>query len=203
MIFLKNIDFITSILSQKRSGSIHLSIQDKSFSMYIFQGEYLVGVSKDLFFTNMMQIKDAHISFEEKTTERSLQMHPLFDWLWDFSEQSSSSSNEFCQEYLSTLPIGKKEMEPIYKLGKKIGVDTLLVYLFFSKSEGRTLEDLLSFYSYKSPQHLKDIVYRLFVVGQLQTLGTAEGSQKLLQQTKNLALQKVLNKLSALSKPKH
>jgi hypothetical protein len=146
----------------------------------------------------------ADITFETRTITQTYSVFPLINPLWEFSKKNATMANLFCEEHLSGRYLGKSSKNVLYKLGQ-ISTDDFLVYLFFSKSDKRTLEDLIAFYPYKEEERLKMLVYRLFVVGQL-TLTTHENESTQVvadissgMETRNTLLQKLLNKVSNLS----
>ncbi|KOY87356.1 hypothetical protein AD998_15460 [bacterium 336/3] len=202
MLTVQLLDVFYDILSNKKSGIVEINAENGSCHVNIYQGEFVIDLDKSLFM-KVMSDNIKEFSFKESNIDKTFNFYPLLNLLWDFSNLSLSFSDDFYKNYLNNHIIGKTSLNDIYKLGNQIGIDTLLVYLFFSKSENRTFKDLLDFYSYKSPQDLKSTVYRLFIIGQLKVLGNIIQENNVQKDNpqlsnKNIALQKLLNKISNL-----
>jgi len=136
MKLVQNISALTSIINQSKSGTLTVKVNDNISYVEVFEGEIVMNKYKEAFIRNMSQLNLAEITFEAKIIPKTFSLYSLIDLLWDFSKQSTSFTQTFCQEHLKSHFIGKGEKDMMYKLGK-VSIDTLLVYLFFSKSQTR------------------------------------------------------------------
>ncbi len=198
MQLFKNIAILNPILMENKSGLLTVVV-DKSVTVTVCDGQIVVDENKDLFIKNIQHLQIAEITFAEQIIPKTYQIFSLVGILWEMGHTDNNIS-QICKEYLYHRTLKKGLKNIFYKLTDLTNED-FLVYLFFIKSEIRTLGDLIAFYPNKDAQKLENATYRLFLVGEL--VFGKEVAQEVVENTtdmvKRMLLQKLLNKVSALS----
>ncbi len=199
MQLFKNIAIINPILMENKSGLLTVVV-DESVSVTVCDGQIVVDDNKDLFIKNIQHLQIAEITFVEQTTPKTYQIFSLVGVLWEMGHTTNNIS-QICKEHLYHRTLKKGLKNIFYKLADLTNED-FLVYLFFIKSEIRTLADLIAFYPNKDAQKLENATYRLFLVGELifgKEVAPQETTENTTDMVKRMLLQKLLNKVSSLS----
>ena len=199
MQLFKNIAILNPILMEDKSGVLTVKVE-QSVSVFVSQGQIVVDENKELFTENIKQLEIAEITFVEQIVPATYKIFSLVSILWGIGHTHTNISS-ICKEHLYNRTLKKGVKNIFYKL-TDLTNDDFLVYLFFIKSEVRTLGDLIKFYSNKDTTKLENCTYRLFLVGELifgKEVVPQETTENTNDVVKQFLLQKLLNKVSSLS----
>lgn len=199
MQLFKNIATLNPVLMENKSGLLTVVV-DESVSVYVCDGQIVVDDNKEAFIKNIQHLHIAEITFVEQAIPKTYQIFSLVSILWT-KGHTDTNINGICKEYLYHRTLKKGVKNIFYKLADLTNED-FLVYLFFIKSEIRTLGDLIAFYPNKDAIKLENATYRLFLVGELifgKEIAPQETTGNTTDMVKQILLQKLLNKVSSLS----
>ena len=199
MQLFKNIAILNPMLMEDKSGVLTV-VAEESVSVFVSQGQIVIDENKELFIKNIQQLQKAEITFVQQAVPATYQTFSLVSILWTTGHIHANISS-ICKEHLYNRILQKGARNIFYKLTNLTNED-FLVYLFFVKSEVRTLADLIAFYPNKNAAELENAVYRFFLVGELifgKEILPQESVENSNDMVKKILLQRLLNKVSSLS----